>query len=153
MIGLMEWVLQIVGIITFAIPAFIGALSYKKSVTYRRAQWLASLYRIFYERDQLKDVRGLMDSVEGRKEIEQIVKKELCERVKEITYEEEKRLSEFTDYLNFFEFMLYLKEMSALEEKDVKAMFDYHLRLFRESEVINRYIGKMGFLDGYLKKE
>ncbi|MCX8169927.1 MAG: hypothetical protein N3D72_02440, partial [Candidatus Methanomethyliaceae archaeon] len=67
---------------------------------------------------------------------------------------EEKLLTSFTDYLNFFEFMLYLRKIDALREEDVKAMFDYYLKLFYKSEPIIKYLSEMGFeyLAEYLER-
>lgn len=90
-----------------------------------------------------------MDSEDGRKRIELIIQK------RELSGKDEKLLSSFTDYLNFFEFMLYLRKIGALKEDDVKAMFDYYIKLFHKSKPIIEYLSKMGFehLSEYLIKE
>ena len=41
--------------------------------------------------------------------------------------------ADFTDYLNFFEFMAYLEDRGQLSKRDVAALFDYYLRLLPAS--------------------
>lgn len=144
----MQEVIAILGIVAGIITAFKGIQEYRRSITFRRAEWLYNLYRDFYVQPHLKEIREEMDSEEGRSRIEQVIQKE------ELSREEERLLSKFTDYLNFFEFMLYLRRIGALEEEDVKAMFDYYLKLFYKSKPIIEYLPKVGFeyLAEYLKK-
>lgn len=148
MIGLQE-AIAIAGIIVGGATACKGIQEYRRSIMFRRAKWLYSLYHDFYMEPYLKEVREEMDSEEGRNRIEKIIRKE-----EELSREEEKFLSNFTDYLNFFEFMLYLRKIGALKEDDVKAMFEYYLELFYKSKPIIEYLSKMGFenLTEYLEK-
>ncbi|MEM3382306.1 MAG: hypothetical protein QXI59_04860 [Candidatus Bathyarchaeia archaeon] len=136
--GLQE-VIAIAGIIAGIITAFKGIQEYRRSITFRRAEWLYSLYRDFYIQPYLKEIREEMDSEEGRRRIEQIIQKE------KLVEKEEELLSNFTDYLNFFEFMLHLRKTGALKEEDVKAMFDYYLKLFYKSKTIIEYLSKTGY--------
>jgi len=92
MIGLQE-VITIAGVVAGAIMALKGIQEYRRSIMFRRAEWLYSLYRDFYM-------------------------------------------------------------LGALKEDDVKAMFDYYLKLFYKSKLTIEYLSRMGFeyLAEYLER-
>jgi len=52
---------------------------------------------------------------------------------------------DFTDYLNFFEYIAYLQERGQLDQRDVDAMFDYYLRSLKRHPEICEYAGQNGF--------
>jgi hypothetical protein len=149
---ILETLIAIVGVasalVTAIVTAIKGIREYKRSIMLRRAEWIYNLYRDFYVQPHLKTVREELDSVEGRSMVEELIRKEV------LTREEEKFLSDFTDYLNFFEFIIYLMKMGALMEDDVEAMFDYYLKLFYKSKPIIEYMKKTGYeyLAGYLEE-
>ena len=64
---------------------------------------------------------------------------------KRLTKAEGRELERLVDYLNFFEFALYLHRIGTLERKDVRLMFEYYLELLKKSEVIKKYAQKKGF--------
>ena len=83
-----------------ALSAAIGALTYWRNSKLERARWLASLYGKFYEALDLKMVREILDcSPPNSAEVMKLV---------------EEQDARFTDYLNFFEFMAYLKASGQL---------------------------------------
>lgn len=47
---------------------------------------------------------------------------------------------EFTDYLNFFEFIGCLHEMKQLNDRDITALFDYYLKLLKRNKDVRGYI-------------
>jgi hypothetical protein len=99
---------------------------------------ISSLYSKFYEQEDLKGVREILDSeLPTSAEIQKLVA------------EQEAR---FTDYLNFFEFMAYLNECRQLSDKDVRALFHYYLHAMWKHEAVRKYIlgDKKGY--DYLRK-
>ena len=60
--------------------------------------------------------------------------------------------AEFTDYLNFFEFMGYLKKSGQLSRRDVAALFDYYLACLRKHDAVRKYIVDDSKGYGYLKE-
>jgi hypothetical protein len=127
--------------ITYAVGA-LAALSslavYRSNSRRERAKWLASLYEKFYEKASLKDVRNLLDS-----------EKPDSAAVQKLVEEED---AEFTDYLNFFEFMGYLKKSGQLSQRDVTALFDYYLICLRKHDAVRKYIVDESKGYGYLKE-
>jgi hypothetical protein len=94
-----------------AFAAIGAAFTYWRNSSLERARWMSSLYSKFYEEQDLKVVREILDSeLPTSSEIQKLV---------------EEQESKFTDYLNFFEFMAYLNERNQLSEKDVRALFHY----------------------------
>jgi hypothetical protein len=121
-----------------AAAAVLGAVRiYYRKVTLERATWLSSLYSKFYEAPDLKRIRKVLDDNPPD-----------APQVEELVRDED---SDLTDYLNFFEFMAYLKARGQLSKRDIAALFDYYLRLLSKHKDVRRYVAddKNGY--GYLK--
>ena len=122
-----------------AAAAVLGAVRiYYSKAALERATWLSSLYSKFYEAPDLKRIRKVLDdNPPDATEVEELIRTED---------------SDFTDYLNFFEFMASLTDRRQLSKKDVAALFDYYLRLLSKHKDVRRYVldDRNGY--GYLKK-
>jgi hypothetical protein len=121
-----------------AAAAVLGAVrTYYRKVALERATWLSSLYSKFYEAPDLKRIRKVLDDNSAD-----------APAVEELVRSED---SDLTDYLNFFEFMAYLKDRHQLSKKDVAALFDYYLRLLSKHKDVRKYVldDRNGY--GYLK--
>ena len=121
-----------------AVTVAIGACTYWRNSRLERARWLSSLYSKFYEALDLKMIRETLDCTPPN-----------GPAVQKLVHDEDAR---FTDYLNFFEFMAYLKACGQLSKKDVTAMFDYYLRVLSKHEDVRKYVmdDRNGY--GYLKE-
>src|SRR6201998_458538 len=118
--------------------AFVAVLTYYRNSTIERARWPSSLYSKFYEAPDLKRIRKCLDeSLPDAAEITDLVRNED---------------PDFTDYLNFFEFMAYLEDRRQLSSRDVAALFDYYLRVLSKHKEVREYVleDRNGY--GYLKK-
>lgn len=100
------------GPLAVAIPALFAWGQYRANSRVQRAQWLASLFEKFYEKDVYREVRGLIESAN---------EDDFLSRVDDDPDIEQK----WTDYLNFFEFLAYLQEIGELKRDDINAMFRY----------------------------
>jgi hypothetical protein len=78
--------------------AFIALSVYRKNSRLERARWATDLYKIFYLEGTLKTVRDKLDCATGSDDVNQLVSRED---------------SEFTDYLNFFEYIAFLKSPNS----------------------------------------
>lgn len=121
-----------------AMSALIAALAYWRNSRLERARWLSNLYSKFYEALDLRMIRETLDGTAPN-----------APEVLKLVEEQDAR---FTDYLNFFEFMAYLKACGQLSQTDVAALFDYYLRVLSKHESVRKYIldDRNGY--GYLKK-
>lgn len=119
-----------------AIGTMVAALTavfvYLRNSKLERAKWALSLYEKFYERRELKKIRDILDNDTDHADVSSLVLK--CS-------------ADFTDYLNFFEFVAFLEKERHLRRAEVKALFDYYLRcLNRHPRVIN-FIRENGYED------
>jgi hypothetical protein len=133
-------------LIKIAVPIIAGTWAlylFRENNRLKRAKWLKSLFKKFYESENYKECRKILDSGD-RVNISQIEGIELEEK--------------FTDYLNFFEFILTLMKLKQIERNEVEMLFDYYLRNIRNIDGIMEYLNKHGFenlhgnLDSFSKK-
>jgi hypothetical protein len=113
---------------------------YYQNSRLRRAEWLASLYEKFFERPDLKTVREILDCAPGQSAaVDQLVAEEPAE---------------FTDYLNFFEFVAVLRKTGQLSDSEIEDLFRYYLDCLGRSPHVRRYISEKGYerLDSLLRK-
>jgi hypothetical protein len=88
-------------------------------------KWAASLYERFYEGTTLKQIRDRLDCSSD------------SDSVNEIVIREEPA---FTDYLNFFEFIAFLKASKQLKNSEIEALFGYYLNWLNRHDRVKQYI-------------
>jgi len=71
-----------------------------------RARWAESFYARFFDRSELKAIRDKLDCLRGNPGIRRLVGEES---------------TALTDYLNFFEFVAYLRSSKQLSGTDIEA--------------------------------
>jgi hypothetical protein len=98
---------------------------YQKNSNLERAKWASQLYESFYQRDNLKGIRNKLDSTEDSQEVQELVASET---------------PEFTDYLNFFEFIAFLKKTKQLGDSEVEDLFGYYLSCLARNTAVSRYV-------------
>ncbi|MGH9450466.1 MAG: hypothetical protein ACRD11_07970 [Terriglobia bacterium] len=106
------------------IAAWVAVCAYYRSLKLERAKWLKELYEKFYERGDLKSVRELLDGGDQAK-IVKLVGDECAD---------------FTDYLNFFEFVAYLWKSKQISLDEVMGLFDYYLRNLKQHKEVAKYV-------------
>ncbi len=106
--------------------AAVGALYvYRKNSKFERAKWASQLYESFYQKDNLKSIRDKLDSTADSDEVKQLVDEEG---------------SQFTDYLNFFEFIAFLRTTKQLGDSEVEDLFGYYLNCLNRHADVREYI-------------
>jgi hypothetical protein len=89
------------------------------------------LYEKFYERPELKAVREVLDCEGGQSAaIEKLVSEEPAE---------------FSDYLNFFEFVAVLRKSGQLTQEEIEDLFHYYLNCVENCRTVRAYIAKKGY--------
>ena len=91
--------------------AFIALWVYKRNSWLDRARWASELYKSFYEEEELKQVRDKLDCANGSADVNQLVVEEA---------------PEFTDYLNFFEYIAFLENSNQLLDSEINDLFGYY---------------------------
>jgi hypothetical protein len=132
-------VLRDIVTIVGGVAVVFAFLQYRANSRLERARWLASLYEKFYEKDQLKGVRQILDSAD----------RDASEINKLVTDES----PEFTDYLNFFEFVAVLEKSGQLKSNEIEDLFHYYLDCLEKSPKIREYLAAKGYehLDEFLR--
>jgi hypothetical protein len=116
---------QIGSYVAGAIAALSAFGVYKGNSRRERARWAENLYSKFFEQKELKKVRDLLDTDADDTQVREFVTKEA---------------SDWTDYLNFFEFVAYLQSSKQLLERDVQALFGYYLECLKRHRSVLEYI-------------
>ncbi len=102
----------------------LKVLADRKSAKADHAKWVTQLYEKFYENAELKVVRESIDCG-GVDEVRQIVRDQR---------------PEFTDYLNFFEYVAYLRRNGQLTTSEVQSLFGYYLDCLQSNGDIMAYV-------------
>ncbi len=124
-------IFTIVGTIATFFAVLWAAYVYTKNSRLERAKWLASLYEKFYEKAHLKDIREKLDcDDEISLEITKLIREEPAD---------------FTDYLNFFEFVAFLEKSKQLKFEEIDHLFSYYLRCLYKRKDIRDYVEKKDY--------
>jgi hypothetical protein len=139
------------GALGAAIAAFVV---YLQNANLERAKWALTLYERFFEKESLKKVRGILDCNPCSKYLlAKIDNKAVLsdeERTQLISFRKVENLvdeesDEFTDYLNFFEFVAFLESNKQLKRREIEALFDYYLKCLKKHDLVIEYIERNGF--------
>lgn len=103
---------------------------YKNNSRLERARWASNLYEKFYEREQLKRVRDILDCESNLEQVSELVLR---------------GQADFTDYLNFFEFVAFLEYSQQLEYEEVEDLFGYYLGCLKRHQIVYKYIRENGY--------
>jgi len=129
--AMMIEILKTIAAMIVAGTALWGIYVYFTNSRLRRAEWLASLYEKFYERPELKVVREVLDCEGGQSAaIDKLVSEETAE---------------FSDYLNFFEFVAVLRKSGQLTQEEIEDLFHYYLDCIENCRAVRAYIAKKGY--------
>ncbi len=136
---LLPWLALLVA----AVPIY----TFWKAARTRRAEWLGSLHSKFFEGDQYKEIRRILD-YELQPQLARLYTSlngdgdsgDLAEKA--------------VDYLNFFELIASLRRLRQLSACEIRMLFDYYLRLLTRHPPIMAFIQTQGFenLSALLKK-
>jgi len=124
------------------IGIFYTLCTYHRNSQLERAKWLNSLYGKFYEQDQYKNLRRIIDYETPK--LDEIRKS--IEKSKKGGEEESIELrDELDDYLNFFEFIASLWKMKQLSLDQVKMIFEYYINRIADHKFLLDHITDQGF--------
>ena len=113
------------------LAVLFALFQYRANSRLERARWLASLYEKFYEKDNLKKVREILDiRAPDSSEVDGLVREEP---------------PDFTDYLNFFEFVAILGKSRQLKSGEIEDLFRYYLDCLEKNKQVRDYIAMKGY--------
>ncbi|HEY0379831.1 MAG TPA: hypothetical protein VGC87_23140 [Pyrinomonadaceae bacterium] len=117
-------------IIGTLVAAFLAVFTFRRNARLDRARWALSLYEKFYEKQELKKIRDVLDCESDTEQVNKLVLE---------------GKSDFTDYLNFFEFVAFLQHNKQLQNREVEDLFGYYLDCLKGHERVRKYIKKEGY--------
>lgn len=136
--GPLESIFYLVSVIAI----IFSILTYRRNSQLERAKWLNSLHEKFYEKDQYKSIRQIIEYETPK--LDEIRKS--IEKSKKGGEEESIELrDELDDYLNFFEFIASLWKMEQLTLDQVKMVFEHYIRRIAKHKFLLDYITDEGF--------
>jgi hypothetical protein len=117
-----------------------GALAvwtFWRTAKVRRAEWLSSLHSRFFESDRYKAIREILD----------YQREPDFSRLRSViaSGEPDKLAEDFTDYLNFFEFVASLNALGQVKSQEISMLFQYYLELLCKHDFIRTFIRQEGF--------
>jgi hypothetical protein len=113
------------GTVTIATTAIVAASRYRYQVSLERMKWLQQLYDNFYNSERYKEIRQLIDFDDLGTLVQLLKRSDAAPR--EVRPAERGQIDQFTDYLNFFEWIGYLEKERQLTIKHIDTMFKYYL--------------------------
>jgi len=124
---IMNWkdVFEAVYFVAASIAALGALYVYRKNSKFERAKWASQLYESFYQKDNLKSILDQLDFTADSDEVKQLIAEEG---------------SQFTDYLNFFEFIAFLRTTKQLGDSEVEDLFGYYLNCLNRHADVRNYI-------------
>ena len=124
--------------------AIVGLLGLR----FQRLSWLHELFENFYNNDQYKGVRQKIDYEDVEQLLLLLDKSD--SHPQGLQPEERMQVDQFTDYLNFFEWIAFLKKKHQLGKDHVEALFGYYIdRLLHVNEMNDNRLLKYIHAHGY----
>lgn len=108
------------------VAAFWAIYVYRRNSRVRHAEWLLSLYEKFYEKSELRKIREILDCANGD-----------SHQVAELVRSGRR---DYTDYLNFFEFVAVLHKSNQLTGEEIEDLFCYYLNCLEKWRDVRDYI-------------
>ncbi|MDW3098241.1 MAG: hypothetical protein R8J41_09105 [Alphaproteobacteria bacterium] len=126
--------------------AAIGLSTYVRDLKLKRADWLYQLFEKFYEADTYKTMRRIIDFPVTPEHA--ALKRDIADNAASDLHES------FSDYLNFFEFILAMEKTGRLHRDEVHMLFEYYLKRLCDYEFILTYAAREGYenLHAYMEK-
>lgn len=131
--------LQIVAYFVAIFTAGFSLWQYRRNSARERTRWLFELYQRFYEQPMLRTMRIRIDEHNT----------EFAAEVKD-----SELLGDLDNFLNFFEFVAFLRKQGEIKSVEVNAMFAYPLSTLATDKNVLAYIRRYGYeeLNALLKE-
>ncbi len=143
---------DIITIIIWLLWFVFWLFQYKKSIDLRRAQWLSDLYNSFYLTDKFSYCKS---NIIYSKELNEDIIKSLNNSLHWKPQDENTKIiiERIDNFLNFFEFVLYLNEIWQIKKNDLSVMFDWFLERLKSHDLIMEMINKKWYekISSYLE--
>lgn len=126
--------------------AVVGFLGFRNQLRLQKIRWLQELYSDFYSSDHYRQVRQRIDFADIDDLVLLLDKSD--SDPKSLSQTERAQVDQFTDYLNFFEWIAFLEKKGQFSLEDVNDLFKYYLvRLLQvdKGQRLRKYIKEHGY--------
>jgi hypothetical protein len=144
--GAIGQVVSGIGALILAGTALWARKNYARQVTLEQMKWLQQLYDSFYNSERYKAVRQLIDFDDLGTTLALL--KRADTESGQLSLPERTQVDQFTDYLNFFEWIAFLEKEGQLTFEQVDAMFKYYVTRFLQvdkNRELRKYIQQNGY--------
>ena len=145
-LGPLGQLLSGLGTLAVAALALWARQNYRRQVNLEQMRWLQQLYDSFYNSDRYRAVRQAVDFDELDQTLELLRRGDADPH--QLSLPERTQLDQFTDYLNFFEWVAFLEKEGQLTFEQLDTMFKYYLiRLLQvdKNRQLRKYIQDKGY--------
>jgi len=129
-------ILPSLGILTGIIGGIYGLRQYYLNSKIKRAEVLSGLVERFYFEGKFTKVREWLDTDRQKKMSWEVFKKET---------EKENIAAEFSDYLNYFQFIVSLRKLAQIKDSDISVMFNYYIVNLKNNTNVMKYLVEYGY--------
>jgi predicted negative regulator of RcsB-dependent stress response len=120
-----ENLIQVVFYLISIFGVIVALWTYRSNQQLERTKWVSALYDKFYEKPDLKGIRQALDCDANASDVAELVAR---------------ANSNFTDYLNFFEHVVYLVKRRQISKADANAYFEYYFSCLQRHAVVRDYV-------------
>lgn len=154
-LGPLGQLLSGLGTLAVAALALWARQNYRRQVNLEQMRWLQQLYDSFYNSERYRAVRQAVDFDELDQTLDLLRRGDADPH--QLSLPERTQLDQFTDYLNFFEWVAFLEKEGQLTFEQLDTMFKYYLiRLLQvdKNRQLRKYIQDKGYeqLDRLLER-
>lgn len=122
--NLNNW-LELIGYAVGFLAVYLSLRQYYSNSQEERSRWLFELYNRLYGDPELSEMRIRIDVGDTQFVFEE---------------KDHKLMGQLDDFLNFFEFLAYLRKQKRLNRQEMLSMFDYPLRKIAGDSRIRTYV-------------
>lgn len=112
-------------------------LIYRRDVTAKRTDWLYQIFSDFYEKENYKTIRRILDYRDGE-DYERLQ----AEAARNASTDLHEKLA---DYLNFFEFVIGLQRRRRISRDELCWLFNYYIECIAAQPWLVAYVHRFGF--------
>ena len=114
---------------------------YKRSIDLKRAEWISKLYDTFYITEHFSYCKS---NIIYSKTLNKEITTALINSFNWEAQDEKSKLviEKVDNFLNFFEFIIYLNEIKQINSKDLNAMFSRFLKKIKSHDLLYKVIEK-----------
>lgn len=137
-------IFTIIGVLAAIVGFYLAYEEYQKNQLVKRAEFYTKLFETLFKESIYTNIREELDP--------EVYSEEYYNELdKKLRANNNKLLTEMTNYLNFLEYVMVLEKIKAINHSDIIDLLDYYLKCLAKNRIAKKYIEDFGF-ENLLKK-